>query len=133
MVKRTTQAWVAALEPAAVPCGPINTLDEVFADPQVRHRHMKMDLARSDGVMTPTVANPIRLSATPISYELAAPKLGEHTGEVLGELLGLDDAQLAELTPSRRDRLIPGAADPCVQRWLLTDAAGCGMLAGEKS
>ncbi len=58
---------------------------------------MKMELSRSDGVSTPTVANPIRLSATPIRHELAAPKLGEHTGEVLGAVLGMNDRELSEL------------------------------------
>ncbi len=95
--ERTTQAWIEALEPAAVPCGPINSLDQVFADKQVRHRRLEIDLTRRDGVATPTVANPINLSATPIRYDRPAPKLGEHTAEVLGELLGIDGEHLVEL------------------------------------
>ena len=97
MRARTTEEWIEALEPAAVPCGPINSLDQVFADAQVRHRNLRRDLKRRDGVATPTVANPLNLSATPVSYDRPAPKLGEHTGEVLGELLGFDEARLAEL------------------------------------
>jgi crotonobetainyl-CoA:carnitine CoA-transferase CaiB-like acyl-CoA transferase len=97
MKTRTTQAWIEALEPAAVPCGPINTLDQVFADAQVRHRHLRIDLTRSDGIATPTVANPINLSATPIGYGRPAPKLGEHTNEVLSDLLAIDAPRLAEL------------------------------------
>ncbi|HYM99663.1 MAG TPA: CaiB/BaiF CoA-transferase family protein, partial [Aestuariivirgaceae bacterium] len=73
MRKRTTQEWVEALEAAAVPCGPINSIDQVFADPQVRHRRMRVELARADGVKTPGVANPVRLSKTPITYERPAP------------------------------------------------------------
>jgi crotonobetainyl-CoA:carnitine CoA-transferase CaiB-like acyl-CoA transferase len=97
MRAKTTQAWIEALEPASVPCGPINSLDQVFADAQVRHRHLHIDLKRSDGVVTPTVANPINLSATPVAYERAAPKLGEHTAEVLSTLLGIGAAKLSEL------------------------------------
>jgi crotonobetainyl-CoA:carnitine CoA-transferase CaiB-like acyl-CoA transferase len=97
MLKRSTQEWVEALEAAAVPCGPINTIDQVFADPQVRHRGMRVDLLRENGVKTPGVANPVRLSKTPMAYDRAPPTLGSDSAEVLGSL-GLGEAEIAELT-----------------------------------
>jgi crotonobetainyl-CoA:carnitine CoA-transferase CaiB-like acyl-CoA transferase len=95
--KRSTQEWVEALEAAAVPCGPINSIDQVFADSQVRHRKMRVDLVRADGVKTPGVANPVRLSRTPIAYDRAPPSLGADSAEVLASLLGLDEAEISAL------------------------------------
>ncbi len=83
---RTTDDWIAALEAANVPCGPINTLDRVFADQQVQHRNMQFSLTRSDGVKTEMVATPIKFSETPLAYKLAPPKLGEHTAEILHQI-----------------------------------------------
>jgi crotonobetainyl-CoA:carnitine CoA-transferase CaiB-like acyl-CoA transferase len=94
---KTTQAWIDALDKAAVPCGPINSLDQVFADPQVKHRGLTIHLERDDGVTTPGLANPIHLSQTPIRYERPAPRLGQHTSEVLRELLGMEEEELEEL------------------------------------
>lgn len=82
-VTRTTDAWIAALEAEAVPCGPINTLDRVFADPQVQHRGLKLDLPHAAGGRAPGVGNPLHLSATPVAYRQAPPVLGEHTDAVL--------------------------------------------------
>jgi crotonobetainyl-CoA:carnitine CoA-transferase CaiB-like acyl-CoA transferase len=98
--QRTTAEWIAALEAAAVPCGPINRIDEVFADPQVIARGLKLMLTRPDGIETPGVANPIRFSATPIEYERAAPSLGEGTSRVLSCLLGMGEAEIAALKAS---------------------------------
>jgi crotonobetainyl-CoA:carnitine CoA-transferase CaiB-like acyl-CoA transferase len=70
---RPTADWVAALEPAGVPCGPINTIDQVFADEQVKARGLRIDLARPDGTVVPGVASPIRLSARP-SNTAAPPR-----------------------------------------------------------
>ncbi len=78
-----------ALEAAAVPCGPINRLDQVFADPQVKAHELAVELHRPDGTVTPGVANPIRLSASPVEYARAAPALGADTAEVLERILGL--------------------------------------------
>jgi crotonobetainyl-CoA:carnitine CoA-transferase CaiB-like acyl-CoA transferase len=97
MLQRSTQEWVEALKAAAVPCGPINRIDEVFADPQVRHRRMRVDLARADGVKTPGVANPLRLSQTPVGYDRPPPALGADTREILASVLGLDEAKIAAL------------------------------------
>jgi crotonobetainyl-CoA:carnitine CoA-transferase CaiB-like acyl-CoA transferase len=104
--QRTTHAWVEALEDAGVPCGPINRLGEVFADPQVRHRGMRIDLPHALAGSVPLVANPIRLSASPLEYASAPPLLGQHTNEILHELLGLPQAVLARL----RDQ---GVIGPC--------------------
>ena len=86
-----------ALEPAGVPCGPINRLDQVFADPQVIARGMRVDLPHPLAGTVPQVGNPVRFSATPSSYGRAPPLLGEHTAEMLGERLGFADAAIAEL------------------------------------
>ena len=98
MRTRTSDEWLAALEQAGIPCGPINTLDRVFADPQVQARGLKVELDQPGIGPVPTVASPLRLSATPVSYRHPPPRLGEHTREVLEELLGLDAVRLDELT-----------------------------------
>ena len=94
---RTTAAWIALLAPAAVPCGPINDIAAVFAEPQVRHRGMRMDLPHPVAGTVPQVRNPTRYSRTPIEYALPPPLLGEHTEAVLAEELGLDAKALAAL------------------------------------
>ena len=86
-VMRTTREWVEALESRAVPCGPINRIDEVFADPQVVARGLRVALPHPVAGTVPGVANPIRLSATPVVYRSAPPVLGQHTDEVLAEWL----------------------------------------------
>ena len=87
-VMKTTSEWIALLESQAVPCGPINRLAEVFADPQVLARGLKIDLPHPAFGTVPGVANPIRLSASPVQYRQAPPTLGEHTAEVLSDWLG---------------------------------------------
>jgi crotonobetainyl-CoA:carnitine CoA-transferase CaiB-like acyl-CoA transferase len=89
-VMRTTHEWIAALETAGVPCGPINRLDEVFADPQVVARGLRIDLPHAAAGTVPGVANPIRMSASPVAYDRGPPVLGEHTAEVLKQWLGLE-------------------------------------------
>ena len=98
VLKRTQREWIAALEAVGVPCGPINRLDQVFADPQVQARAMRFDLPHPLSGSVPQVGNPLHLSATPVAYTQAPPLLGEHTAVVLRERLGLSDAALAELT-----------------------------------
>ncbi len=100
MKARTTAEWIVAFEAAAVPCGPINNVDQVFADPQVRARELQIELARADGTKTPGVANPIRLSKTPIKYDKAPPALGEGTSRILSEVLGLGADDIAALRAS---------------------------------
>jgi crotonobetainyl-CoA:carnitine CoA-transferase CaiB-like acyl-CoA transferase len=102
-VMRSTHEWIAALEVAGVPCGPINRLDEVFADPQVQARGLRIELPHPSAGSVALVANPIRLSESPVEYRHAPPLLGQHTDEALGEWLGLDAAALEAL---RREAVI---------------------------
>lgn len=95
--ERTQRAWLADLEAVGVPCGPINTLDQVFADPQVAARGMKFDLPHPQAGAVPQVGNPLKFSATPVAYERPPPLLGEHTAAVLRERLALSDAALEAL------------------------------------
>jgi crotonobetainyl-CoA:carnitine CoA-transferase CaiB-like acyl-CoA transferase len=92
-----TQHWLRVLRSTDVPCGPINDLAQVFAEPQVRHRGMRIDLVHPLAGSVPGVRNPILYSRTPMRYERAPPLLGADTDAVLSERLGLDAARLAEL------------------------------------
>ncbi len=96
LAARATDEWVRALDAADVPAGPINDLAQVFDDPQVRHRGLRVDVPRAGGDRVPVVASPIRLSRTPVRHG-APPRLGEHTREVLVELLGMRDAEVDAL------------------------------------
>jgi crotonobetainyl-CoA:carnitine CoA-transferase CaiB-like acyl-CoA transferase len=100
-VMRTTSEWVAALEAAGVPCGPINRIDEVFADPQVHARGTRIEMPHALAGIVPLVANPIRLSASPVTYRHAPPTLGQHTEEVLAQWLGMNDAAIEALRSRR--------------------------------
>ncbi|HAQ25118.1 MAG TPA: CoA transferase, partial [Pseudomonas sp.] len=93
-VFRTTAEWLAALERAGVPCGPVNDLAQVFADPQVRHRGLKVDMPHPLAGSVPQVASPLRLSASPVAYRNPPPLLGEHSEVLLQRLLGMDDGQI---------------------------------------
>jgi crotonobetainyl-CoA:carnitine CoA-transferase CaiB-like acyl-CoA transferase len=97
MLVRTMEEWVPLLEAKNVPCGPIYNLKQVFEDAQVRHRDMQRSLPHSAGVQAPSVANPIRLSDTPIQYGRSAPLLGEHNRNILQDRLGLTPDRIAEL------------------------------------
>ena len=97
-VTRTIDEWMVAMEAVDVPCGPINTIDRVFADPQVRARGMQLELPHRSAGTVPSVANPIRFSETPVCYVNGPPTLGEHTAEVLSRVLGADDAALLKWT-----------------------------------
>lgn len=94
---RTTAEWIALLEPIGVPCAPINDLAQVFADSQVVHRGLRIDLAHSSGVSAPLVANPIRFSGTPLTYDLAPPLVGEHTRSILEDVLSMDGSAIGRL------------------------------------
>ena len=96
-VFKTTAEWITALDGAGVPCGPINDVAQVFADPQVKFRGLQIELPHSLGGTVPQVASPIRLSATPVEYRRAPPLLGEHTLEVLAGVLGLCDNEVLAL------------------------------------
>jgi crotonobetainyl-CoA:carnitine CoA-transferase CaiB-like acyl-CoA transferase len=95
--QRPSRDWVSALTDAGVPCGLVNDLAQVFEDPQVQHRRMRVDIPHPAGVPCPTVASPMRFSATPIDYDTPPPLLGQHTREVLGNLLGLGATEIDAL------------------------------------
>jgi crotonobetainyl-CoA:carnitine CoA-transferase CaiB-like acyl-CoA transferase len=95
-MKQDRQHWVAALEATGVPCGPINSINEVFADPQLQHRQMVVELPHPTAGSVRLVGSPMRFTEQPAGLERAPPLLGEHTAEVLSEL-GLDAASIAEL------------------------------------
>ena len=97
METRSSGEWIATLKEVAVPCGPINTIEEVFEDPQVQHRGLKIELDHPVSGKVSNVANPIKFSDTPIEYSKAAPMLGEDTDEVLKEVLGKSSAEINEL------------------------------------
>jgi crotonobetainyl-CoA:carnitine CoA-transferase CaiB-like acyl-CoA transferase len=97
MKTRTTDQWIADLDAAKVPCGPINTIDRVFADPQVQARGMQQALQRPDGSLLPLVANPIKMSVTPPTARIAPPRLGADGPQRLQELLSLHSAEIDEL------------------------------------
>jgi crotonobetainyl-CoA:carnitine CoA-transferase CaiB-like acyl-CoA transferase len=96
-LRRTKQEWVELLEAAGVPNGPINDIAQVFAEPQVQARGVKIGLEHAVAGQLPMVASPMRFSGTPLEHRLAPPVLGQHTEEVLQELLGMSDAQIAVL------------------------------------
>ncbi len=102
MKTRPKADWLTALEAAKVPCGAINSLDEVFADPQVQARGMVTHWQHPLRADLPLVSSPIKLEKTPVRTDRPPPMLGQHTDEVLGELLGVDAARLATL----RDRQV---------------------------
>ena len=102
MKTRAKADWLSALEAAKVPCGAINSLDEVFADPQVQARGMVTHWQHPLRADLPLVSSPIKLERTPVRTDRPPPMLGQHTDEVLGELLGVDAARLATL----RDRQV---------------------------
>ncbi|MBV2180807.1 MAG: CoA transferase [Castellaniella sp.] len=97
---RTTAQWIQALESRAVPCGPINAVEQVFEDAQVRARGLRIEMPQTEAGPVSLVASPIRLSDTPVDYRLAPPALGEHTVQVLEEVLGLTPDAIGAL----RDR-----------------------------
>ncbi|PHN55576.1 CoA-transferase [Pseudomonas viridiflava] len=96
-VFKTTAQWVDELEAAGVPCGPVNDLAQVFADPQVLARGLAIELPHTLGGRVAQVASPIRLSETPVEYRRAPPLLGEHTSEVLQALLGMSEGEVVAL------------------------------------
>jgi crotonobetainyl-CoA:carnitine CoA-transferase CaiB-like acyl-CoA transferase len=95
--KRPTREWLALLEAAGVPNGPINDVAQVFAEPQVEARGVRVELDHPVAGKLPTVASPMRFSGTPLEHRLAPPLLGQHTEEVLRERLGKSAAQIAAL------------------------------------
>jgi len=95
--ERTTKDWCDALEAAGVPNGPINNLQQVFEEPQVLARGMKIELEHAAAGKVPLIASPMKFSGTPLEFRTPPPVLGQHTDEVLRSLLRLDDAAIAKL------------------------------------
>ena len=95
--QRTTQEWCDGLEAAGVPNGPINNLKQVFEEPQVVARGMKIELEHPLAGKVSLIASPMKFSGTPLAHEAPPPTLGQHTDEVLRNLLGLDDTAIARL------------------------------------
>ena len=100
-IERTTAQWIQTLEAQGVPCGPINTIDQVFEDPHVQSRGVRQVIESPVYGPVPIVANPIRMSETPVRYHSAPPALGEHTREVLCGVLGMSAAEVDRLQAER--------------------------------
>ncbi|RJF86210.1 CoA transferase [Sphingomonas cavernae] len=96
LAARTTEEWMALLSQHAVPCGPINSLDAAFADPQAQHRGLSLSMPSAHGAV-PGVRSPHRLSASPAVEPAAPPMVGENNAEVLAELLGLNGSEIDAL------------------------------------
>lgn len=89
--------WIDVIGKAGVPCGPVNEMNEVFDDPQVKERELVINMKHPQRGDMPLLANPIKFSSTPVQYRLRPPDLGEHTVEVLTTMLGYNDSRLEEL------------------------------------
>jgi len=103
LARRPTADWIALLEAANVPCGPINRVDQVFADPQAIARGLTVAMEHASGRSIDLVASPLRLSRTPPEYRSAPPLLGQHTEEILEQVLAIQPAEIARL---RREKII---------------------------
>ena len=99
MATRSSAEWLAALEAAGVPAGPVNNIDEVFADPQVLARGMRISMPydHSQSGTVELVGSPLKLSATPVSYRHPPPVAGEHTDEILASVAGVSEEMLDDL------------------------------------
>ncbi|MEW5703589.1 MAG: CaiB/BaiF CoA-transferase family protein [Pseudomonadota bacterium] len=98
ILQKPVNYWTEALEKMGVPAGPVNNIREAFEDPQVRHRGMKIALPHVlREAPVDLIGNPVKLSEAPVSYRLAPPTLGQHTEEVLGELLGMAASEFVTL------------------------------------
>ncbi len=98
MTEKTSTWWLENLNKQGVPCGPINTLEEVFSDPQVQHRETEITMKNQSGDSVSSVANPIKFSRTPVVYERCSPQLGQDSHKCLLELTDLDESQIKALT-----------------------------------
>ena len=98
LLQRGTSYWIDLLESRAVPCGPINTIDQVFADPQVQHRGVRRVLQHPTAGPVAVVANPVRMTGHDTTAQKAPPLLGEDTEAVLRDVLGMTAAEIAKFT-----------------------------------
>ena len=97
--KQSSAWWLEKLEAATIGCGPINTLEEVFDDPHVKSREMVIEMEHPATGNAPAklIASPMRLSGTPVTYRQAPPTLGQHSDEVLADILDLSNEEIAAL------------------------------------
>jgi crotonobetainyl-CoA:carnitine CoA-transferase CaiB-like acyl-CoA transferase len=102
LLTRTTAEWMRAFDDAGVPCGPVYSYAQLFADPQVRHRQMVVTVEDPELGAVPHVRTPVRLSESSVAVRTVAPKLGQHTEDILG-MLGHSGDEIARL---RRDGVI---------------------------
>jgi len=95
----TTKFWLEGLKKIQVPCGPINTVKEVFDDPQIKHREMEISMNHnlSGTNKVSLIGSPVKMSSTPVSYRHAPPTLGQHTDEILKEFLGMNEKERRDL------------------------------------
>jgi len=97
MKTRTTGEWLAEFEAVSIPCGPVNSVAQAAADPQVAARDMIINVHHPSSGSIRVVNTPVKLSRTPCKVEDGAPELGEHTGKVLKELLGFSEQEITQL------------------------------------
>jgi crotonobetainyl-CoA:carnitine CoA-transferase CaiB-like acyl-CoA transferase len=97
LITRGVEDWVERLTPEGIPCGLVNSIAQTFANPQVIHRQMRIDLPHPLSGSVPSVANPIKFSGTPIQYRNAPPTLGQHSHEILQQYVGLSDEEIEVL------------------------------------
>lgn len=98
--QKRADEWLELLAEAGVPCGPVNNLQEVFNDPQIQHREMEISMPHetADEGKVHLIGNPIKMRDTPVSYRYPPPRVGEHSAEILAEVLGLDENAIKTLT-----------------------------------
>ncbi len=94
---KTTQEWIKDFEEVSIPCGPVNTIDQVAADPQVAERNMIVEVQHPKSGNFKVINSPVKLSRTPTEVNRGAPELGEHTEEVLKGILGIDKEEIRQL------------------------------------
>jgi crotonobetainyl-CoA:carnitine CoA-transferase CaiB-like acyl-CoA transferase len=101
MLEKNRDEWISILESYDVPCGPINNYQQVFEDPHVIHREIKVDTPYEDGSIISTIASPLRLQSTPPEYKRPPPKLGDSNFEVLNQLLGYSAESIEQLKKAK--------------------------------
>jgi crotonobetainyl-CoA:carnitine CoA-transferase CaiB-like acyl-CoA transferase len=97
LASKTSQWWIEQLEFVSVPCGAVNTLEQVFNHPQIKHRRMVKQVANKQGELIDTIVSPINLSATPLQYNSASPDLGQHSYQGLSNILNYSEEHISKL------------------------------------
>ncbi|MGE4594767.1 MAG: CoA transferase, partial [Gammaproteobacteria bacterium] len=100
MKKHTTDWWVDKLKALGVPCGRVNTIEQVFNHEQIKHRNLVKEVPDSNGKLIKTIGSPINLSETPLQYHSASPNLSQHGVEILSGELGYSDRKIQQLIKS---------------------------------